>query len=175
MIIAYGEIAKGALVMDNSAFFWDSLKLLEGMRIVVEVKRYSSRRSNAANAYYWASIVGGMSETTGYTPEECHEILKLKCNSQTDYLLNEKTGEYEEITHPKSTTRLTPKEFAEYIDKCTAFLGDLGIFVEPSPGVPEAWPTPQNEGEAAEAEERFRAESQDEGGRAGVQHGYEDD
>lgn len=138
MIVAYGQIEKGGLVMDNSALFWESLKMLEGTRIVVEVKRYSSKRSNAANAFYWASVVKGMSDVTGYTPEECHEILKSKCNSQTDYLFNEKTGVYEEITHSQSTTKLTPTQFGEYIDKCVSFLADLGIFVEPSPGVPEA-------------------------------------
>lgn len=172
MIIAYGQIEKGGLVMDNSRLFWESLSLLEGTRIVVEVKRYSSKRSTAANAFYWATIVKGMSEVTGYTPEECHEILKSKCNSRIDYIENAITGNYEEIQHSQSTTKLTPTQFGEYIDKCVAFLADLGIFVEPSPGVPEAG---AEEGQGAEAEARFGAESQDEGGRAGVQHGYEDD
>ena len=80
----------------------------------VQVKRI--KRSNQANAYYWA-IVDIIAKELGYTKEEMHESFKghfLGFDAVTDAFGNE-------YKRPRSSAILNKKEFAEYINKVQAF------------------------------------------------------
>lgn len=82
----------------------------------VEIKAYSKNRSNPQNRYYWA-ITAIIANEKGYTKDELHDEFRLH------FLGTEKKtsfggAEYEVI---KSSTKLTTKEFGEYLDKILVF------------------------------------------------------
>ena len=68
----------------------------------------STIRSNPQNRWYWGVCIDLISEHTGFTPEEVHEILKHK-------FLTPKSLMGEQI-YP-STTSLTTVEFKNYMEK----------------------------------------------------------
>ena len=73
-------------------------------------------RSTNQNSYYWKVIVSMLSEHTGFTPEDMHEVLKHKFLKKEVLLETRVTGgfAYQEIGITKSTTSLTTSEFESY-------------------------------------------------------------
>ena len=69
----YTGVVKGRLVDKESLN--NALKYFEGKEVDVIIKLHSSRRSNQQNKYYWAVIVKLISDHTGFTSDEVHEIL----------------------------------------------------------------------------------------------------
>jgi hypothetical protein len=45
----------------------------KGVRLTVQVKKYSKKRSLESNAFYWACVVTPLAEFTGYSVSELHE------------------------------------------------------------------------------------------------------
>lgn len=77
----------------------------------VEIKKHRKDRSQAQSRlmWMWLGIIGN---DTGNSPENLHEILKLK------FLGTEKIKSLGyELEIPKSTTKLTTQEFTDYLDK----------------------------------------------------------
>ena len=113
----------------------------------VRITRHRRTRSINQNAYYWAVVVASFhqflsEQGDSYTAEDCHEMLKFKHLRETavDHSTGEVLGEF-----VKSTATLNTMEFAEYVDRCIAWLGEFGIRV-PSPA--EYSPHPTKQGEA---------------------------
>ena len=75
-------------------------------------------RSHDQNSLLWGVIYKGLSDTTGYTVEELHDILRLKFDLKTD------DGKL------LSTATLTKSEFNDYIDKIINWSRSLGIQIE---------------------------------------------
>ena len=84
--------------------------------ILVNVSKKKFNRTTEQNRYYWGVVLKMISDESGYTPNEVHELLK------GEFL---KTGEIElgGIIKPttKSTTKLKTDEFEEYLEKCRRF------------------------------------------------------
>lgn len=74
-------------------------------------KWVSTIRSNPQNRYYFGVCVDLISEHTGFTQEEVHEILKHKFLAKRVLLAQE----YVDIT--KTTTELSTSEFKHYIEQ----------------------------------------------------------
>ena len=74
-------------------------------------------RSHDQNSLLWGVIYKGISDTTGYTLEEVHDMCRMRWLSEDD-------GEL------KSTAGLTKSEFNDYIDKIINWSRSLGIQVE---------------------------------------------
>jgi len=74
-------------------------------------------RSHDQNSLLWGVIYKGISDTTGYTLEEVHDMCRMRWLSEDD-------GEL------KSTASLTKSEFNDYIDKIINWSRSLGIQVE---------------------------------------------
>ena len=56
--------------------FLDYLLNLRGKgKLTVTIQKYRKKRSQDANAYYWACVVQPLAEHTGYTPNEMHDEL----------------------------------------------------------------------------------------------------
>jgi hypothetical protein len=90
----------------------------------VTIKPFKFTRSQQANRYYWAALIKLCSDETGYTSEEMHEYFRRKFLTPE---VKEVLGEPTEI-YP-STTKLTTKEFAEYMDKITTFMREnMGLY-----------------------------------------------
>jgi hypothetical protein len=73
-------------------------------------------RSNNQNKYYWGVIIPKLSELTGYTKDEIHEILKFKFLSSSLKIWN-KSGEFDSYGILKSTTDLDTKEFETFLSE----------------------------------------------------------
>ena len=84
-------------------------------------------RTNKQNKYYWAVCVDLISEHTGFTPEEVHEVLKHKFLSP-----KERMGEN---IYP-NTTQLDTREFNTYIEKIQRWASMELSLVIPDPIVP---------------------------------------
>jgi len=83
-------------------------------------------RSIPENKYYWSIVVGAISDATGHTPQETHEILKFK-------FLRAVTGKFEFI---RSTTDLSTVEFEKYLSEIRVFAAqELNCYI-PEPNSP---------------------------------------
>ena len=98
----------------------DHIQSLDGVyRVIIEP--YKKDRTKAQNRLYWLWL-GIIAADTGNSPENLHEVLKLK------FLGTEKIqslGYLIEI--PKSTTKLTTQEFTDYLDKIEALALSIDI------------------------------------------------
>jgi hypothetical protein len=79
LIVASGDIRNGRLFIRNRAAFDSSMAALrEGMQVEIAVMALRATRSIQANRYYWGVIVQLLSEYTGYSVDEMHDVLKAK-------------------------------------------------------------------------------------------------
>ncbi len=85
-------------------------------------------RSNPQNSYLWGVVYKLLSDETGHSPEECHEILKLKF--LPSHVLE--IGNIKERV-AMSTKDLDTVEFNEYIEKITQFAAEQLSIVIPPP------------------------------------------
>ncbi len=109
---------------------------IDGKPYDIDIKPVRVTRSNRANAFYWACVVESFNQFLrdqgeSYTAEDCHEFLKCKFLLQT--LVNHETGEVV-ARAPRSTASLTTEEFAEFLDRCIAWLAETFGVVVPEPG-----------------------------------------
>lgn len=73
-----------------------------------------SIRSNNQNDFLWGTVYKAISQVTGYSCDELHDMLRWQFLKTNDDKL-------------KSTTALTKTEFNEYIDKVIDWSKSLGI------------------------------------------------
>ena len=102
-----GRIKNG--IIEVQRFFKDDVKKWEGRE--VEIKKSESSRTSQQNRYYWGVILKIVSQETGFTPEEAHEVYKKK------FLTYQKAHKGKLYDFTKSTTDLKTSEFGEYLDK----------------------------------------------------------
>lgn len=84
-------------------------------------------RSNNQNRYYFGVIVDILSDHTGFTRDEVHEILKSKFLRRTMWI-PKKTGIMEMSVISYSTTELTTVQFEKYLSEIREWASlELGI------------------------------------------------
>ena len=103
-----GKIKDGQIIVDDKKRFDQETERLEGDVIWLEVCKWFNRRSNKQVRYYWGVVVQMLSEETGYTDDEIHELLKVKFLPKKE-ILGENIN--------TSTTVLDTKEMEEYMKK----------------------------------------------------------
>lgn len=124
--VFHGKMVKRCFVCDDQYLFNQFNDALDGKRVDVTIRKERSIRSLNENNYYWGVVLQLLSEHTGYTTDEMHEICKhqfLMVHGQFDYV--------------KSTTKLNTVEFEEYLDKIKNWAAVLGVNV-PNPNECEA-------------------------------------
>jgi len=82
----------------------------EWENMFVIVAKLPKKRSVSQNRYYWGVVLTMLSEHTGYTKDQMHEICKMKFNLKTKAL----KGEIYEFGGP--TKELDTKEMTDYIE-----------------------------------------------------------
>lgn len=107
---AFGTIKNGKLILNNERRFNDNLNIFEGEEIEIRIKVRTNNRTTEQNSLYWKWI-NIMSEETGFTKEEMHELIKYKFLKRTS--INNNGVEEVKL---KSTTSLTVKEFTKLMD-----------------------------------------------------------
>ena len=91
----------------------------------VEVKPFAFNRSTQQNKKYWA-LIGELGSFLGYSESEMHELMKYKFLSYKQEMLGD------EMTVVPSTSKLTIKEFVEYLEKVERFAVSLGFTLDVS-------------------------------------------
>jgi len=107
---AFGTVKNGKLILNNERRFNDNLNIFEGEDIEIRIKVRTNNRTTEQNSLYWKWI-NIMSEETGFTKEEMHELVKYKFLKRTS--INNKGVEEVKL---KSTTTLSVKEFTKLMD-----------------------------------------------------------
>lgn len=102
---------KGKLKIYDRPKFDEYLQTLpDKVFIVVKSAKEREIRSNEQNRYYWGVVVELISEHTGYTKDEVHEILKALFLSRPIEIGGK------EVLISKSTASLNTKEMEEYLE-----------------------------------------------------------
>ena len=112
-------------VAHNAAEFVKSLPLEPVMEVTI--KPWKKKRSVQQNKLYWMWM-GIISEEVGHSSEEMHELFASKLLPLES---KEVCGEVVNIR--KSTTKLSVKEFTEYLLKVEAFASEFLQTVLPHP------------------------------------------
>lgn len=104
------------------------MKVLKGEHAVA-IKKKRAQRSGMQNRYYWSVVIGYISEETGYTKEEAHQLMGRMF---LKYVKSVSDGTEEVFV--RSTTSLNTLEMTEYIESIRTFaLTELGTYI-PEPG-----------------------------------------
>ena len=86
----------------------------------VEVKPFAFNRSVQQNRKYW-KIIQELGSFLGYSESEIHELMKYKFLSYKTELLGD------EMVVVPSSSKLTIKEFVEYLSEVERFASTLGF------------------------------------------------
>jgi len=111
------RIDKGQLFIRNRELFDKVMSAWPDCEAVLTIEKKHATRSLQANRYWWGVCVKLVSEHTGYTPEQIHDIAKqmflpkhLAVTGKNGELL----GEY---VVGGTTTTLNKVEFGEFVSK----------------------------------------------------------
>jgi len=111
-LIYGGRVRDGVLHLDAPKLYRAAIKHFEGLRLVITIAPEAQRRSLRANAYYHGVVLKMMAAESGHTPDELHEVMKLRHLAAT--VTDPISGE--ERTYGRSTASLTVDEFCAYLE-----------------------------------------------------------
>lgn len=119
----YGTVKDGGFVPDNETDLDITFQLLDTHRVEVNFKRVTKQRSNPQNKYYWSVVIPTISNVTGYTRDEMHEVLKYR-------FLQVAVGKDITMKMVKSTADLKTDEFQLYLSDIRNWAREiLGTFI----------------------------------------------
>lgn len=98
-----------------------TLAQYEGMQIEIFITEPTKKRSTRQNRMLWA-FYKPMSDYTGYTEEELHELMKAEFIGVETFHVGENV-----FLRPKTSTRLTTKGFTKFLEKIMFIAEFLGI------------------------------------------------
>tara|TARA_Y100000401_G_scaffold1971_1_gene1430 strand:+ start:119 stop:517 length:399 start_codon:yes stop_codon:yes gene_type:complete len=122
-----------AKALDNKLHFADKERLNqdvlrhEGKTVEVTISEYRPKRSGQLNQYYWGVVVKLISDYTGYTKEETHELLK-QTFLKKKILVND---EWYDTT--ESTTKLSNKQMLVFIEQVKQWAAQTFYIYIPDP------------------------------------------
>jgi len=127
-----GTIKSGKLVLQDEDIWEMNLQALEGQNIEITISKQKSNRSIQQNRYLWGGCYKLISEYTGYTIEEVHELCKsMFLKKHLDIVTKDKIERYTVIG---STAILDKVTFGEYVNNVRDWASiKLGLFI-PDPG-----------------------------------------
>jgi len=108
-LVFHLKVERAKLVTDID--FQNHLHSLEGCEVDVTVEKHRSSRSSNQNRYYWGVVIQIISDETGYSRDEMHEILRSKFLREEAEIGNDKIG------YSRSTTSLKTNEFEDYMSQ----------------------------------------------------------
>lgn len=101
----------GLLVLNRPKDYARYVRSFAGKYVEVTIRRQRTKRSNQANAFYWAYVLELIAEAAGYTKDEAHEALKY------EFLREDGDGPLVKV---KSTASLSTEDFSAYVERCMA-------------------------------------------------------
>jgi hypothetical protein len=111
-----GRVDKGKLILKERDAFFDKVQNLNGKQIALTIEESKKLRSLPQNNYYWGVVLEIISEHTGHTALEIHEIMKQKFLKPRE--INIKGEHY--FVHG-STTNLDQLGMMDYIERIKAW------------------------------------------------------
>lgn len=116
-----GAIVAGKLTVDAREGMLDALVEWSDGPVTITIEQQKSTRSQQANAYYWAVVVKGLAAYNGNTPDEVHEVLKLKFLSKELAFANGNGEVVAEFVIGGSTRQLDTAAFYDYVERIRAW------------------------------------------------------
>lgn len=139
-IVTSGLVKGGQLEIRNRKTFVAALKRMRDGAVSITVERLHATRSLPQLRYYWGVIVEAISDHTGYSPEEVHEILKAKFLPKKLAVANGNGEIKGEFVIGGTTTTLNKIEFGEFCESIRRWAAeDLGVVI-PDPDTGQLWP-----------------------------------
>lgn len=134
----FGTVTAGKFQPEEPQRFREAFIAHNNKRITITVKRFHRPRSNQQNKYYWGVVLEIISEYTGYSPEEVHEMMRAKFLSHVLKMKIKRRAKAAKELHAKrknkkpipkaiwirvskSTTDLTTVQFEKYLEKIKRF------------------------------------------------------
>jgi hypothetical protein len=122
--VFYGKVSeRGLILLDTPIDYGRHLQRLAGERVEVVVRKRKTKRSNQANAFYWAAVVHPLAEHLGYEDDELHEVMAMRFLRIEDCPV---TG----VPRRKRTPKTDTAEFSDYVERCIRLAAELGVVVE---------------------------------------------
>lgn len=130
LIVATAQKKGGRLWIRNRRSFDEQVaKLDERWELEVTVTRLRATRSPQANRFYWGVVIEALSQHTGYTPEEMHDLCKAQFLPKKLAVCDgngEVVGEY---VLGGSTRQLKTNEFYEYVERVRQWAAELDCYI----------------------------------------------
>lgn len=129
-IVSSGYIYGGRLNLRNRKALAKRLASWKDGEVTVRIERAHATRSLPQNAWYWGCILALLSEHTGYTVDEMHDVCKAKFIPKR-LALQDGNGEIQgEYVIGGTTTRLNKIQFGEYCEAIRSWAAqDLGCVI----------------------------------------------
>lgn len=121
----HGHIENGKLVLDNARWFKGMLQQFDNTPVVLTLERKKNSRSKEQLGYLWGVVYPLISQHTGHTPEDLHDIFKSK------FLRNKRVWRGGDMIVVGTTSSLSSNEMAEFITNIIVEAGELSIAVPP--------------------------------------------
>jgi hypothetical protein len=109
---------------DDKHKLFSILKNLKGS-FAISLKKNKPTRSHAQSRYYWGVVLAYLSEETGFTKDEAHQLMQRMFLKYVKDVPDKKPQQF-----VRSTTSLTTVEMNEYIEQIRTFaITELGIYI----------------------------------------------
>lgn len=125
--LAVVQINAGRLRLPSSEVFARQIRNLRDGDYEMRLERKKATRSHQQNRLYWGVILRALSEHTGYSPDELHEICKAKFLPKRLAVADGNGEIVGEFVIGGSTTKLSTQEFTDYLDAVSAWGATLGL------------------------------------------------
>lgn len=139
-VVTTGYVRGGRLELRNKRQFGERLRRMRDGEVIVTIQRARATRSIQQSRWYWGVIVDLLSEHTGFSPEEMHDVLKAKFLPKK-LAVTDGNGEIQgEFVIGGSTTKLNKLEFGEYCERIRQWAAEELDVVIPDPDAGALWP-----------------------------------
>ncbi len=116
------EIKNGSIEISAKVAFKAFLQRFIGKRVFLIIKPVTKTRTINQNAYYWGGVLTPISEHTGHSVEDLHEMFK------DEYIARQEiTWRGIKRKIPASSKTKDTVEFSEYVDKIIVEASEMGI------------------------------------------------
>lgn len=121
-----GFIKGGQLLYKNARWFKGMLSLYEDCEVLITVERRQKKRSVEQMGYLFGVVYPTISDHTGHTPEELHDIYKTK------FLRKKVEWQGAKMVIVGTTQKLTTNQMAEFVTNIILDAAEMGIEIPPA-------------------------------------------
>jgi hypothetical protein len=132
-VVASASVRNGKLYIRNRRDFDRQIGQMRDLEGEIVFIRRRATRSVQANRFYWGVVVELLSEHTGYTADEIHELLKAKFIPKRLAICDGNGEVCDEFVLGGSTRAMNKNEFYEYVEAIRRWSAETLDVVIPDP------------------------------------------